>query len=109
MPAVCDGRAYVRSTSKAAMFDVSLPGLKLDAPKMIPASKLELTVRTVDGSPVASNRLTGMEIHASTNVTLARDLWLKLTNPLLLTNGVVLVTNVNAAPPRTFFIVTEPK
>lgn len=109
MPAVCDGRVYVRSTSKVAAFDVSVPGLKLDAPKMFPPNKLELTVRTADGSPVASNRLSGMEVRASTNVTLARDLWPKLTNMLTLTNGVVLVTNVNAPPPRTFFIVTEPK
>ncbi len=86
-----------------------MPALKLDAPKMIPASKLELTVRTADGTPVNSNRLTGMEVHASTNAALPRDLWPKLTNVLTLTNGVVLVTNVNAPPPRNFFIVTEPK
>ena len=109
MPAVADGRVYVRSTSRAAMFDVSVPGLKLDAPKMFPANKLELTVRTADGSPVASNRLTAMEVRVSTNVTLARDLWPMLTNAMTLTNGVVRVTNVNAPPPRNFFIVTEPK
>jgi len=109
MPAVCDGKVYVRSTSKAAAFDISIPSLKLDVPQMFPASKLELTIRTSDGSPIASNRFAEMEVRASTNFALQRDLWPRLTNALTLSNGVVRVTNINAAPARTFFLVTEPK
>jgi hypothetical protein len=36
-------------------------------------------------------------------------LWTKLTNALVLTNGIVQVTNVDAAAPGRFFIVSEPE
>jgi outer membrane protein assembly factor BamB len=105
--ALSDGQVYIRSTAYAARFDLSVPELKLDAPK-IAAGKLDLTIRTATGTPVDSNRLTGMEVRASTNAVLSPVLWTKLTNSLTLTNGVVSVTNVVAPPPR-FFIVSEPK
>src|SRR5207249_3373082 len=59
--AVCDGKVYVRSTAYAAAFDLSVPDLKLDPPKPESINKFQLTIRTIDGTPVNSNRLTGME------------------------------------------------
>lgn len=110
-----DGQVYVRSSAYAARIDLSLPDtpdlpeLKLDTPQLTDASKLSLTIRTVTGTPVDSNRLTSMEVLASTNAALPTALWPKLTNALTLTNGFVQVTNVDAASPAKFFIVTEPK
>jgi outer membrane protein assembly factor BamB len=103
-----DGQLYVRSTAYAARFDLSVPDLKLDPPELT-AGKLSLIIRTATGTPVNPNRLTGMEVRASTNAGLTPDLWIKLTNSLTLTNGVVSVTNVDAPAPRRFFIVSEPK
>ena len=106
--ALSDGQLYVRSTAYAARFDLSVPDLQLDPPKLA-AGKLSLTIRTATGTPMDSNRLTGMEVRASTNAGLTPDLWTKLTNSLTLTDGVVSVTNVDAPAPRRFFIVSEPK
>jgi len=108
-PALSDGQLYIRSTAYAARFDLSVPALKFDPPQLAASGKLNLTVRTVTGTPVDSNRLTGMEIRATTNAGLAPTVWPKLTNVLVLSNGVVRATNVDAALSRRFFIVSEPK
>lgn len=106
--ALSDGQLYVRSTAYAARFDLSLPDLKLDPPQLAPLRQLQFTIRTVNGTPVASNRLAGLEVRASTNAALATPLWPKLTNALVLADGVVRVTDVDTALSRRFFIVSEP-
>jgi len=107
--AVSDGKVYIRSTAYATAFDFSVPNLKLDPPKSESTNKFQLTIRTIDGTPVNSNRIAAMELRASTNIALSPSLWSKLTNVLTLTNGVVRVTNVDAGAPRRFFIVSEPE
>lgn len=109
MPAVSDGRVYLRSTAWAAAFNLSVPALKLDAPQPLAANKLRLTIRAADGSAVNSNRLAAMEVRATTNRPLNAAEWTPLTNALVLTNGTVRVDNVDATTPRQFFIVSEPK
>ena len=82
---------------------------KLDAPQLVSPGKLRLTVRTVNGSSVNSNRLPGLELRANANLTVPRSQWMKVTNALTLTNGTVQLTNVDATPAAQFFIVSEPK
>lgn len=106
--ALSDGQVYVRSTAYAARYDLSVPGLVLDPPRLA-ANAVQLNIRTATGADLDSNRLAGMEVRASTNVDLAPALWPKLTNALVLTNGMVQVTNVDASPPRRFFMVSEPQ
>jgi hypothetical protein len=106
---VADGKVYIRSTQFGAMYDLSSPALKLDVPQVASTSTLNLAVRTVTGSPVNSNRLASMEVRAGTNLALSPEAWPKLTNQLVLSNGVVIVTNVDGALPNRYFIVTEPK
>ena len=108
-PAVCNGKIYVRSTSYAAAFDLSVPDLQMDSPQLSPEAKLQLTIRTANGTPVDSNRLPTMAVLASTNVGLSFAQWTTLTNDLTLTNGIVRVTNVDATSSPRFFIVSEPK
>jgi hypothetical protein len=108
-PAVADGKVYVRSTSYAAAFDLSVATLQLDPPQLVPADKLELTIRTANRTPVSSNRVPTMEVLATTELTRSLAQWTKLTNFLTLTNGLVRVTNVDATPPARFFMVSEPK
>src|SRR5712664_500186 len=109
-PAVGDGRVYVRSTAWGACFDFSMPDLKLDPPQPLAAGELRLTVRTVNGAPLDSNRLAGMEVLATTEIVQALTQWTQLTNRLVLTDGVVRIDSVNSGTqPRKFFIVSEPK
>jgi len=107
--AVSDGQVYVRSSAYAARYDLAVPELRLDPPKPTPPNTVQLTIRTATGTGVDSNRLAGMEVRTSTNAAQSAALWTKLTNSLVLTNGIVQVTNVDASAPRRFFIVTEPE
>jgi outer membrane protein assembly factor BamB len=109
-PAVADGRVYVRSTSFGACYDLSTPpSLKLDPPRRTPANKFQLTVRTIDGTPIDSDRLTAMEVHAGTNLAQSPSAWPKITNSLILSNGVANVTNIDGSlSPTRFFIISEP-
>ena len=108
-PAVADGKVYVRSSYFGAMYDLSLPGLKLDPPALETTDTLRLTVRASDGTSVGSNRLATMEVRVSTALNSTPETWAKLTNALVLSNGVVVVTNVDRSLPQRYFIVAEPK
>ena len=108
-PAFADGRLYVRSTSYAAAFDLSVPALTLDAPQFVALDKLQLTFRTVNGTPVNPDRVPSLEVRTGTNPALPSAQWTKLTNNLTLTNGIVRITNVDATLPARYFIISEPK
>jgi hypothetical protein len=107
--AVSDGQVYVRSTAYAARFELSQPDLKLDAPVLLPSQRLLLDIRTVTGAALNSNRLATLEVRATTNMSLSPALWTKLTNALVLTNGIVRMTNIDASPLQRFFITAEPQ
>ena len=107
-PAVADGRVYVRSTAFLACFDFSIPDLKLDTPQLAGADQLSLTIRTVNGSPIASNRVTNLELRGTPEIGQPVGAWAKLTNVLALTNGAVRVDKVSSGTQR-YFIVSEPK
>jgi hypothetical protein len=85
------------------------PSLTLDPPGPSSDKHFELTIRTADGTQMDSNRLAGMEVRASTDLTLSASDWPKLTNNLLLTNGVGRVLDVEGGPSRRYFIVREPQ
>lgn len=108
-PAVCDGRIYLRSTYSVACFDFSVPALKLDLPERVAPDRLQLTLRTVNGSPLASNRLAGLEVRASTNLAHAVSDWPKLTNSLVLSNGVAVTEFEDLSAPERYFILREPQ
>jgi len=109
VPAVSDGRIYVRSTAFAACFDLSFPYLRLDAAAAAAAEQLQLTIRTVSGAPIDSNRLAGIEVRGTTNLTQPPGAWVRLTNSVTSSNGVVRIDNVAPAQPQQFFIVNEPE
>jgi len=106
--AVSDGQVYVRSTAYAARFDLSLPDLTLEAPQLVSGNRLNLAIRTITGAPMDSNRMNLLEVRATTNAALPPSQWTKLTNTLVLSNGIAHMTNVDASPLRRFFITTEP-
>jgi hypothetical protein len=64
----------------------------------------------VSGAPVASNRLTGLELRATTNATLSPTQWSVVTNTLVLTGGVLRARNISTGTQtQRFFIVKEPQ
>jgi len=109
MPAIADGKVYVRSTSMVAAYDLSDPLLKLDPPRFAGPAAMQLTIGTANGSPINSNRLPGIELLTTTNTADNLAQWTKLTNALTLTNGRARVDNIDAAHPRRYFMTREAK
>jgi len=114
--AIADGRVYARSTSsQAACFDLSPPNLpqpdlRLDPLAWAGPDKFRLTVRAADGTPVDSSRLAGIEVLASPSLVLPPSQWSRLTNSLVLTNGMACIDDLDAAGGQAeFFMVAEPK
>ena len=111
-PTVSNGRIYARSTREAVSFDVSVPAppqLKLLGPTVLNSTQLQLSVSTVDGSPIDSTRLAKIEVHAANDLSAAVGTWPKVTNPLVLdANGIARLTNtVTASQFRRFYIAVE--
>ena len=107
-PAVCDGRIYIRSTSYVACYDFSVPALRLEPPQWLGAGRLRLTIRTVNGTPVSSDRIAGMEIRAGSDLGETLSQWTVLTNQLMLMNGTVRIDDVDTgAQSQRFFVVSE--
>jgi outer membrane protein assembly factor BamB len=113
-PTVSNGRIYAHSTREAVSFDVSVsapapPRLMLLAPIVLNSTDVQLSVSTVDGSPIDSTRLTKIEVHASDDLNAAVATWPRLTEPLVLdADGIARLTNNVAADQfQRFFIAVE--
>lgn len=112
-PAYSNGRIYSRSTRGGISLDVSVPTrapLKLLSPQFLNNTQMQLVVSTVNGTPIDSNRLPGIEVRATDLLGISPSLWPKLTNPLVLdTSGLARMTN-NIKTGRTgeVFITVEP-
>jgi outer membrane protein assembly factor BamB len=107
-PAVSDGRVLARSTYGVACFDFSIPALRLDPLQRSGPDQFQLSLRTVNGTPIDSNRLAGLEVHASSDLTQSLSDWVRLTNTLALSNGVAILDRLDALAPTRYFIVNEP-
>lgn len=92
VPAVCDGKLLVRSTTQAACFDLSMPDLQLVSPT-IKTNKLLLTVSTTNGAAIHTNRVAQMQVYVRTN--LSGGSWSALTNRPAWSNGVVRIGNID--------------
>jgi outer membrane protein assembly factor BamB len=112
-PTFSNGRIYARSTQGGISLDVSVPArpaLKLLTPQFLNSTQLQLTVSTVNGTPIDSNRLSNIEVRAANTLGASPALWPKLTNPLVLTtNGLALLTNtIPGGQSGQVFITVEP-
>jgi len=105
MPAIADGRVYVRSSAFVAAFDMSIASLRLDPPQMPSPGQWRVTARTVDGTDIASNRVKSLSLRMGTNLTHPVSQWTSLTNGVL-TNGRLRYENLPAGPAR-YFILNE--
>jgi outer membrane protein assembly factor BamB len=90
VPAVSDGRIYVRSTLEAVRIDVATataPPLNLLSSPAIGADGLQLTVTTSDGSPIDATRAASIEVQSAPELVVGATPWTPITNDLVLTNG----------------------
>jgi outer membrane protein assembly factor BamB len=108
-PSFSDGHLFVRSTREVINVNVSPPPqLKLLAPTFLNNTQLQLTVSTTTGAPIASNRMTKIEVRGTNTLGPALSNWPKLTNRLVLaTNGVARMTNTVSGQSRGFYITVE--
>lgn len=82
--------------------------LRLQPPQLQPAGHVRLLIGTADGSGLESQRVAKIEILATTNVAWHATNWLKLTNPLLWTNGLLQLDDSNSVPhPSRFYDAVE--
>jgi hypothetical protein len=93
--------------------DVSVPTrapLKLLSPQFLNSTQLRLVVGTMDGTPIDSNRLPGIEVRATDLLGIPHALWPKLTNPLVLDpTGLARMTNtLKTGQTSEVFITVEP-
>ena len=81
--------------------------LKLLAPLKLATNKFRLQAGNTDGSAVETQRVTKVDFRYSTNVSLSASNWIKLTNSVTVTNGVLRLDDTNAGTVRRFYITVE--
>ena len=111
VPAISNGRIYVRSTTEAACLDVApkaLPPLKLLPSLAADNRGFRLLIVNEDASPVDANRVTNIDVFATFDLTVGSSNWTRLAQPFVLTNGQLRLDNptgLNA--PQRFFRAEE--
>jgi hypothetical protein len=107
VPAVSNGRIYVRSATGAACLDVAIPPLKL-RPELGDDQAFRLLVGNADDSPLASNRMAKITVSAATNFGASPDSWTMLTNSFVFTNGQLQFDDPEGRTrPRRFYRAEE--
>lgn len=108
IPAISNGRIYVRSTVEAACFDVSLPNLKLQSVRAGGTGDFQLLVGNGDGSPLDTNRAARIDVLATSDLELGPAGWTHWPQPAVLTNGQLRVADPQSSTiPRRFFKAQE--
>jgi hypothetical protein len=111
VPAISNGRIYVRSTTEAACLEVApkaLPALKLLPSLAADTGGLRLLIVNEDASPVDANRVTNIDVFATFDLAVGSSNWTRLAQPYVLTNGQLRLddpTGLNA--PQRFFRAAE--
>jgi len=100
VPAVSDGRIYVRSTLEAVCVDVGVaaaPSLSLLTSPAISGDGFQLIVTTSDGSPIDAARAANIEIQSVPELGVGTPPWTPITNGVVLTNGELRVLDPDVA------------
>jgi outer membrane protein assembly factor BamB len=88
VPAISDGRIYVRSTLEAVCVDVSLaaaPGVRLLAGPMVAGDGFRFTVVGEDGSPIGPDRAANIEIQTAAELGPGLSTWTQVTTGIEVT------------------------
>jgi outer membrane protein assembly factor BamB len=108
VPAISNGRVYVRSTTEAVCLDVTQPlaPLKLFSTLASGTGLFQLLIGNADGTSLDTNRPAGIAVFASTDLTLGLSGWIRLNSALTLTNGQLFLDDEqSAATAQRFFRV----
>ena len=104
--AVVVTNAYGSITSSPALLRVLVPQ-RLLAPERLADGRLQLRFGDQDGGMVGAGDAAGFEVYATTNF-FATNAWVRLTNSLTLTNGLLRLEDSDAPfLPRRFYRVIE--
>lgn len=106
--AVSDGRVYVRSTAYAACYDLSLSWLKLDPPVLANQRTVQLTVKATTAEPLTGERVAGLTLRYSADVSLPMTTWTPWPGALALSNGVAICGLPLPDAEKSWFVVSEP-
>ena len=104
--AVVVTNAYGSITSSPALLRVLVPQ-RLRAPERLADGRVQLRFGDQDGGPLGAGDAAGFEVYATTNL-FNTNAWVRLTNSLSLSNGLLHLEEPAAAGlPRRFYRVLE--
>lgn len=109
VPAISNGRIYVRSSTEAVALDVAPPSrLKLNPALTSLAGGFHLLIGNEDNSPLDSNRVAKIDVFVTTDLTPGLGSWAKLTNSAVLINGQLRIDDAESGLfPGRFFRAEE--
>ena len=112
VPAISDGRIYVRSTTEAAAYDVSVSVTPKPRLKLFPGANLtgafQFFIGNEDDSPLDAARAGNISVLASTNLSLGQSAWGKFSAAPIFTNGQLRVDDpAKSNLPSRFFRAEE--
>jgi len=108
-PAIANGRIYARSTTEAVCVDVATATAPSPTPVVLSGSlasgpgSFRLLTRNQDDSALDTNLAAKINLLTTSDLGLGFNGWTLLTNPLLLTNGQLLLDLAQSTNPSRFF------
>ncbi len=110
VPALSDGRLYVRSTKEIAAFDVSLPpppALRLEPPSVGADGTVQLRMVNADGSPADAARAGRVAVYASPDAALAKTNWTRLPAEATPADGGLRIDDASGSAAQRFYRAQE--
>ena len=103
------GHIYVSNPWQVLCLDAAIPApLKLRATRSIPSGMLSLTLSSIDGRPIYTNRVPQLGIRWTSDPRQPLDAWLPLPVALVQTNGVLCCEqSLPPAGPARFYSAVE--
>jgi hypothetical protein len=115
VPAISDGRIYIRSTTEAAAYDVSVaaapkPRLKLQPTFAGPNGFFRLFISHEDGSPIDASRAANISVFVTSGLESGATDWTRLNQSGIMVNGQLQIDDSESgSTPRRFFRTEEPR
>jgi outer membrane protein assembly factor BamB len=111
VPAVSNGRIYIRSTTEAVCLDVApkvRPRLKLQPGLWVENNAIQLWIASEDGSPLDTNRVSNIVVFAAADLLGGASAWIQLTNTMVMTNGQFRLDDSLGASQRFYRVEERP-
>jgi outer membrane protein assembly factor BamB len=111
VPAVSNGRLYVRSSKELAAFDVSLPtppALRLSPPAPGPGGTVRLRLANADGTAADPARAARIAVYASTNAAPTAANWTRLPATPVAAAGGFYLDDASTAAQRFYRTQEDP-